>query len=149
MRISFCFLALSGLLLALGGCSRPQEHTTAKQTLHASLNDKPCVAVLTTGNDPVRIYSADGHLLWKGLPPRSENPWKIQIGDVDGDGKDEIGIGVYKKAKFHPVMAKRPFIYGWDGKKLYPKWLGSRLSRPFKDFVLADFGGLTAKLVAI
>lgn len=66
-------------------------------------------------------------------------PWKVQAMDVDGDGIKEISIGVYKTAKFHPVMAKRPFIYNWNGEDgLSPKWLGSRLSRPFDDYIFSD-----------
>ncbi len=69
------------------------------------------------------------------------NPWKVQSADVDGDGHMEIAVGVYKKAKFHPVMAKRPFLYDFDGTSLSPKWRGSRLSRPFDDYIFADIDG--------
>lgn len=65
-------------------------------------------------------------------------PWKITSGDVDGDGIDEVSIGVYKEAIFHPVMAKRPFIYSFNGFKLVPKWRGSRLSRPFTEYTFFD-----------
>lgn len=66
------------------------------------------------------------------------NPWKVQVCDVDGDGEKEISLGVYTVAKYHPVYAKRPFIYYYHDNKLYPKWLGSRLSRPFEDYVFCD-----------
>jgi hypothetical protein len=66
------------------------------------------------------------------------NPWKIVIGDIDGDGKEEISIGVYKTSPLHPVMARRPFIYSFEGNKLEPKWRGSRLSKPFLDYVFFD-----------
>jgi hypothetical protein len=66
------------------------------------------------------------------------NPWKILTGDVDGDEKVEISLGVYKTSRFHPVLAKRPFIYNWNNNELTPKWLGSRLSRPFDDYIFAD-----------
>jgi hypothetical protein len=69
------------------------------------------------------------------------SPWRIQTADVDGDGVREISIGVYKTARFHPVMAKRPFIYNWDGGGLRPKWLGSRLSRPFTEYGFGDLDG--------
>lgn len=65
-------------------------------------------------------------------------PWTVQVADVDGDGRNEISVGVYKTARFHPVMAKRPFVYDWNKGALSPKWLGSRLSRPFDDYIFCD-----------
>ena len=72
---------------------------------------------------------------------RKLNPWKVQVCDVDGDGKKEISLGVYTVAKYHPVYAKRPFLYEFRDRKLYPKWLGSRLSRPFDDYLFCDVDG--------
>lgn len=69
------------------------------------------------------------------------NPWKVQICDVDGDGKPEVSLGVYTVAKYHPVYSKRPFLYEFKNHQLYPKWLGSRLSRPFDDYVFSDVDG--------
>ena len=69
------------------------------------------------------------------------NPWKVQVCDVDGDGKPEVSLGVYTVAKYHPVYAKRPFLYEFKNHQLYPKWLGSRLSRPFDDYVFCDLSG--------
>lgn len=69
------------------------------------------------------------------------NPWKIVIGDVDGDEIDDISIGVYKESPLHPVMAKRPFIYSYNEGNLEPKWRGSRLSKPFTDYTLYDVDG--------
>jgi hypothetical protein len=69
------------------------------------------------------------------------NPWKVQVCDVDGDGKPEVSLGVYTVAKYHPVYAKRPFLYEFSNHQLYPKWLGSRLSRPFDDYVFCDVDG--------
>ncbi|MGE5629602.1 MAG: FG-GAP repeat domain-containing protein [Caulobacteraceae bacterium] len=66
------------------------------------------------------------------------NPWKVQTADVDGDGITEISIGVYKESPFYPVMAKRPFIFNWYKGDLAPKWRGSRLSRPFEDYIFSD-----------
>jgi len=66
------------------------------------------------------------------------NPWKVQTSDVDGDDKIEISLGVYKTAPFHLEMAKRPFIYDWHKDAIAPKWRGSRLSRPFDDYIFAD-----------
>ena len=66
------------------------------------------------------------------------NPWKLQVADVDGDKKQEIIVGVWKKSPKDPVMAKRVFVYNWCGKRMTPKWLGSRLARRFEDFHFRD-----------
>ncbi len=66
------------------------------------------------------------------------NPMKVQLGDINGDGVDEVAVCVYKTAKFHPVMAKRPFFFDLAEGNLIPVWLGSRLSRPFDDYILYD-----------
>ena len=65
-------------------------------------------------------------------------PLKVQAGDIDGDGVTELAVCVYKEAKFHPVGATRPFFYDIVEGRLAPIWLGSRLARPFDDYVLAD-----------
>jgi hypothetical protein len=72
---------------------------------------------------------------------RGYNPWKIMAKDVDGDGRVEICVGVWKKTRFHPVFDNRLFIYDWDGEQLFPKWLGSRLSLPYLDFDFRDIDG--------
>jgi hypothetical protein len=68
-------------------------------------------------------------------------PWKLALGDIDGDGKDEVSIGVYKKTRFHQLMAKRPFLYSYENNSLQPKWRGSRLSKPFIDYNFYDIDG--------
>jgi len=70
---------------------------------------------------------------------RKINPWKILSCDVEGDGRLEVAVGVWKTARFHPVFDNRLFIYAWVKGMIYPKWLGSRLSSPFVDFDFQDF----------
>ncbi len=77
-------------------------------------------------------------------------PWKVQCSDVDGDGRVEIALGVFKESEFHPIAAKRPYLYDWDGETLIPKWRGSRLAHPFEDFIFQDIDGNgTDEIVAI
>ncbi len=68
-------------------------------------------------------------------------PLYVQAGDINGDGKKEISVVVYKETQFHPVPAKRPFFYALTDGTLEKIWLGSRLARPFDDFVLCDTDG--------
>lgn len=72
---------------------------------------------------------------------QSYNPWKVQACDIDGDNIKEISLGVYTVSAYRKDMAKRPFIYNLYKGSLYPKWLGSRLSRPFDDYIFNDIDG--------
>jgi hypothetical protein len=78
------------------------------------------------------------------------NPWKIMLADVDGDGIVEVCVGVWKKTRYDPRYDNRLFIYGFEEGRLYPKWLGSRLSSPFVDFSFYDMDNDgTDELVAL
>ena len=85
-------------------------------------NNKPYVQ-----GEPVQTYE-----LWKLMPS------KVQAGDVDGDGFEEITVCVYKTVKFDNKPDKRPFFYSTKSGALAPFWLGSRLARPFSEYTLYD-----------
>lgn len=91
------------------------------------------------GNEVI-IYSIEGTEIYRE-DFSDLNPWKLVVGDIDGDGIDDISVGVYKKSLFHPVMARRPFIYSFNNSSLQPKWRGSRLSKPFTDYIFYDIDG--------
>ena len=96
----------------------------------------------TIADHPIRgeivlLKECDGNLTQVWLAGHL-NPWKLEVGDVDGDGLIEFAVGVWKRSPLDPVMAKRVFFYSWDGDLVRPKWLGSRLSRRFDDFILFD-----------
>jgi hypothetical protein len=88
-------------------------------------------------------------VLWQGVPA-AWKPWKLELADVDSDGKLEIVVGVFKSTKFFPKPHNCLFIYGWSGDQGFPRWLGSSLGRPFTDFVFTNTGGnASAELVAL
>lgn len=93
--------------------------------------------VLKRYGKEVIIYSSEDIAIYR-KDFSDLNPWKITIGDIDGDGINEISIGVYTETIFHPIMDKRPFIYSFKDNEIYPKWRGSRLSRPFTDYLFYD-----------
>lgn len=97
--------------------------------------------------DFVKIYSR--YEIKEGKPVLKEEPeavfdlseikpLKVQAGDINGDGVAELAVCVYKTAEFHPVPARRPFFYQIKEGELEPVWLGSRLARPFVDYILYD-----------
>lgn len=89
------------------------------------------------GGEVVVLKVNDGVLtpVWR---QRKLNPWKVQLADVDSRPGVEVVVGVWKTSPRDPVMARRPFVYGWNGRRLVPKWLGSRLSRRFTDMAVGD-----------
>ena len=87
------------------------------------------VVIYKDVNDLREIYRKDFSEL---------KPWKVDTGDIDGDGISEVSLGVYKETVFHPVMTKRPFIYSFKDNTLLAKWRGSRLSRPFTEYTFYD-----------
>jgi hypothetical protein len=81
---------------------------------------------------------------------RSYHPWRIEVVKLDDDPEPQIAIGVYKKTRRDPHLARRLFIYDWTGYCLSPKWLGSRLALPMEDFkFIRPAGSRYDQLVAL
>lgn len=85
------------------------------------------------------VVSKNGEIIWSSK--FGCNPWKIEVGEIDGDSEVEIGVGVWKKTKFHPVFANRIFIYSWRNNHPVPKWFGSRVTHELIDFTFVDLDG--------
>lgn len=65
-------------------------------------------------------------------------PWKIEIGDIDGDGQKEILTAVRKTTHFDPEEKNRMFIFNYENNKLVKKWTGSQLAGVWNDFYVGD-----------
>ncbi len=154
-KISFCFVCL--LCVLLTGCSGADLVSYCVADADGEAGEELLVIAGGKGGQVLPTGEAYGsHLeiykdfsMEEDVPRPRGKPWrrfdftdlcpsKVQCGDVQGDGTMDIAITVYKKTRFHPVEAKRPFFYYLNNGNLVPLWRGSRLSRPFRDFVLAD-----------
>lgn len=65
-------------------------------------------------------------------------PWKIEVGDIDGDDRKELLIAVNKSTHFDAEHRNRMFIFNYDGDKLVKKWTGSQLAGDWRTFGVGD-----------
>ncbi len=64
--------------------------------------------------------------------------YRMETGDVDGNGTVEALVGVIKATRFYPEKARRLFIFkNYEG-LVRPMWLGSKLGGKLKDFHFYD-----------
>ncbi len=127
------------LILLIGLSSISTSSQSIRESIDADLDSDGKVERIDLDVDREQTLQIrrGKQLLWQGVPARWK-PWKIEIADVDGDGRREIIVGVFKSTKFFPKPHNCLFIYGFNGETAFPKWLGSSLSRPFADFTFAD-----------
>lgn len=64
--------------------------------------------------------------------------YRMETGDVDGNGSTEALVGVIKPTRFYPEIGRRLFIFkNYEG-LVRPMWLGSRLGGTLQDFHFRD-----------
>ncbi len=132
MRLACVMLAVC----CAAGCSRPTETRVTAEVIgctRADLDSDGAPETVTiTCEKRIDSHPLGGEIVVShddGGQPRviwrqgKLNPWKLQIADLDGDLNREIVVGVWKKSPKDRVMAKRVFVYSWNGKRMLPKWL--------------------------
>lgn len=56
--------------------------------------------------------------------------------DIDGDGRLDLLLLVWKTTRYDRQLAWRPFVYTLRDGRWVPKWLGSRVGRPLVEAAL-------------
>ena len=111
-------------------------------------HDAPGALLLTgTSGDPA---PADGAVYCARWPRRFAcarlpavkaifRPW--QIWWTRTRGEQRFAAACYKSTYFVPVKHNCMFVFSWQRQVASPRWLGSRLSRPYLDATHADLRG--------
>jgi hypothetical protein len=125
-------MSVAGLVLVAGG-------------LLAAASYQPRVQELPVPGANQRLALAAGDV-WLRTPTGTRcldlaryHPWKLAWARVAG--RRQLAVGVHKPTRLEPHPHNTLFLYDWDHGRLSPRWLGSRLSKPFTDFVFADLRG--------
>lgn len=85
---------------------------------HASINSKIDLVLVKSGKHCLTVYK-NKKRVWVDIPGRW-HPWKLATADVDGDGKKEIIVGVYKSTRFYPFPHPCLFVYHWYNDHMAP-----------------------------
>lgn len=76
-------------------------------------------------------------------------PWEIEVCEIDGDGIQDIFVGVHKTTFYYPEKDNRPFFFNFKEGQLVKKWTGSKLRHPFEDVCFVDLLGDATDMLAV
>ena len=131
-------LLLLWALLRTNGKPRTAEKPppTVRSRMVADLDGKGRTVILrldTTDSDPVTLIDGSRRVTFN-MRARWK-PWSVTTADLDGDGRREIVVAMYKSTRYIPQPHNCLFVYRYDGRQVYPLWLGSTMGRPFTAFI--------------
>jgi hypothetical protein len=90
----------------------------------------------------VALLDRENHLLDRIMLRRQI--YRVDFGDINGDGKTDFCVGVIKKTHFDRVTAKRLFVYKIVQNKINKLWLGTRTRHRLVDFSVTRLSGKPA-----
>ncbi|MDP4206790.1 MAG: hypothetical protein Q8859_12435 [Bacteroidota bacterium] len=137
-RTILLFFGIMLSILSTGSTVEP-SHTSKNIPIGSILKDSIhySIYIISKKQDKNILYiesQTHNRSILKAGWPLDYPIYRTEIGDIDGDGSQDILIGVIKTTRFDPHLAKRIFIFkNYEG---YPRplWLGSRVSQPLIDF---------------
>lgn len=92
--------------------------------------NRPVLRALEQTDDGWRVRAT-------GLPRFVQ---KIEAGDLNGDGRDELVVELHQRSKLDPQSKPRLHVYDLGQTGFVPLWRGSQLSRPFSEWTLVGRG---------
>jgi len=114
--------------------------------IDAAVLDRTAYAIVSSSGredygDLFGVFLKDRRQVWRKAYTNDFTdlkPWKLEIGDVDGNDIQEILIAVRKTAHFDKEEKNRMFIFQYDGEKLVKKWTGSQTAGVWSDFIIGE-----------
>ncbi len=133
-RTTFLLVALGGLIFSWYLLRKPVvpsplrivDGTREIQIKLEKLGEARYVLHAETFNGHEKILSTR----WKLNYP----VFHLEAGDVNGEGKADMLVGVIKSTRFDPVQRKRIFLFKLFDGYIRPLWLGSRVGQPLEHF---------------
>jgi len=113
----------------------PPAH--GRQTAPFYIHGRRYTAILDPRKDPPMWVQDERGRRFESPAQRKWKPWKLQVGDVDGDGRPDLLLGIIKSTHQLHFPHTTLFVYTFDGKQIRRKWMGSTMGRPLLDFTLA------------
>lgn len=128
MKISIFTIFLTVILSSCRPSDSPICQTSCGEVVLRRVNDSCNVLCHIVGGDTVSSWILNYAV------------YRTDYGDIQGNGENEIMVGVVKTTKYWQSMDKRLFIFKlFGGRHIRPLWLGSRVGSPLEDFeVLRD-----------
>ena len=108
--------------------------------LAIEIRGEPYSVELRTSRPQTCLLSNQATKSWAFAPKRL-NPWQLRAGDIDGNGKMDFMVGVFKSTNLIKEPHRTIFFYEFNGEAVVPKWKASTLGRDLVDFNFALLEG--------